>query len=180
MLSGTRRRLLCRAFVFARLLAIPVPDGPVVWPTVFFAFEAKTRNPAKDLEPGCGVAADLDLRLNRAKRVERLVEQVAHHARLGSIVSCSDIVDREVVVNPQVALDETRHLPRLASAVEVLQNENVAAAGGPTIAFAPTLLVRVRQRRADCVAQCRGILRAGGPDTVRETSLFHAVLSRTE
>src|SRR5258708_6205409 len=57
-------------------LAIPAPDRPVVGAAVLLAFEVETRDGLEDLEPGAGVAANLDLRPDRPKRVERLVEQV--------------------------------------------------------------------------------------------------------
>jgi hypothetical protein len=42
--------------------------------TVFLAFDIEARNGAKDLQPVRRIAANLDLRLDGAKRVEGLVE----------------------------------------------------------------------------------------------------------
>jgi hypothetical protein len=74
-------------------LAIPAPDRPVVGAAVLLAFEVETRDRLEDLEPGAGVAANLDLRLDRPKRVERLVEQVAHDAGLWLIPRSTDVTN---------------------------------------------------------------------------------------
>jgi hypothetical protein len=74
-------------------LPIPAPDRPVVRATVLLAFEVETGDRLKDVEPGTRVAADLDLRLDRPKRVERLVEQVAHDAGLWLIPSRAHVTN---------------------------------------------------------------------------------------
>jgi hypothetical protein len=141
---------------------------------IFLTFEMKARNAAKDLEPVSRVAANLDLRLGRTERIEGLVQQIAHHARLGRVAGGADVVDRQVVVDAQVALDEASHLPVVVGAVEAFQDEDVAAAGGTPIAFAVALVVWMREGGPDGVAQCRGVTCLGSPDTVRQTSFFHA------
>ena len=148
-------------------------------PSVLFAFEVKTRNVAKDVEPDTRVTADLDLRLDRSKRVECLVEQVAHDAGLRLVARGADVVDGQVVVHPQVTLDESGDLPIVAGAIEALEDEDVAAASGAAVAFAAALLVGVRQGGADGVAERRGVIRIGGADAVRQTSLFHGPSRRT-
>jgi hypothetical protein len=67
---------------------------------VLLALEIEARNVAEDLEPRARIAANLDLRLARPKRIERLVEQIAHDARLWPVTRCANIVDRQVIVNP--------------------------------------------------------------------------------
>jgi hypothetical protein len=74
-------------------LTIPAPDRPVVGAAVLLALEVETRDRLEDLEPGAGVAADLDLRLDWPKRVERLVQQVAHDARLWLIPGRTDVTN---------------------------------------------------------------------------------------
>jgi hypothetical protein len=61
--------------------------------TVLLTFEVETRDRLEDLEPGARVAADLDLRLDWSKRVERLVEQVAHDAGLWLIPSGAHVTN---------------------------------------------------------------------------------------
>jgi hypothetical protein len=61
--------------------------------TVLLAFEVEARNRLEDLEPGSGITADLDLRFDRSKRDERLVEQVAHDAGLWLIPSRANVTD---------------------------------------------------------------------------------------
>jgi hypothetical protein len=134
----------------------------------------KAWNAAEDLEPGGRVAADLDLRLHWSVRVEGLVEQIAHHAGLRNVASRANVVDRQVVVHAQVALDEASHLPVVVGAVEAFEDEDVAAAGGTSIAFAVALVVGMSEGRPDGVPQCRGVTCLGSPDTVRQTSFFHA------
>jgi hypothetical protein len=150
-----------------------------VRPSVLFALEVKARNVAKDVEPDGRVATDLDLRLDRSKRVERLIQQIAHDAGLGLLARGADVVDGQVVVHPQVALDESGDLPLVGGAIESLEDEDVAAAGGAAIAFAAALLIGVGQSCADSVAQGRGVIRIGGADAVRQTSLFHGASRRT-
>jgi hypothetical protein len=141
---------------------------------VLLAFEIEARNAAKDLQPQCRVAADLNLRLDWSERVEGLVEQVAHHAGLGCLTCGADVMDRQVVVHAHVALDEASHLPRLIWTIEMLQQEDVTAAGGPAVAFAMALIVWVREGGADGVTKRRGVTRLGRPDTVRQTFFSHA------
>ena len=90
---GCRLLRLLPLLVLTRTLAVPAPDRPVVRATVLFALQIEARNVAKDVEPGCRVAADLDLRLVRTKRVEGLIEQIADHARLRLVASRPHIVD---------------------------------------------------------------------------------------
>jgi hypothetical protein len=167
-------RLLRSLLVFSCALAIPAPDGPVMRPTILFAFEVEAWNAAKNVQPLGGVAADFDLRLHRPKRVERLVQQVPHDASLGRFASGADVVDRQVIVNTHVAFDETGNVPLLSGTIETFQQQDVAAARGTAIAFAMALLIRMCQGGADGSAQRRGVARLGSPDTVRQTSLFHA------
>jgi hypothetical protein len=134
----------------------------------------KAWNAAKDILPGGRVAADLDLRLHGSERIEGLVQQIAHHACLRHVASRADVVDRQVVVHAQVALDEASHLPVVVGAVEAFQDEDVAAAGGTPIAFAVALVVGMSEGGPNGVAQCRGVTCLGSPDTVRQTSFFHA------
>jgi hypothetical protein len=42
--------------------------------SILLTFQVKARNPPKDFQPYRGVASNLDLRLDRSERVERLVE----------------------------------------------------------------------------------------------------------
>jgi hypothetical protein len=126
-------------------LAIPAPDGPVVWPTILLAFEIEARDSLENLEPGVSVATNLDLRLERSERVERLVEQVAHDAGLWLIPSRADVTDGQIIVHAHVTLDKTRNVPVLGGAIVTLQDEDVAARRGATVAFAATLVVGMRQ-----------------------------------
>jgi len=61
--------------------------------TVLLTFEVEARNSLEDFQPGLRVAANFDLRLERSKRVERLVEQVAPDAGLWLISSRTDVTD---------------------------------------------------------------------------------------
>ena len=128
---------------FTGALAVPAPDRPVVRTAVFLAFEVEAWDGLENLEPGVSVAADFDLRLERSKRIERLIEQVAHDTGLWLIPSCADITDGQIIVHAHVALDETRDLPIVASAVVTLQDEDVAARRGAAVAFAAALVVGV-------------------------------------
>lgn len=147
--------------------------------TVLFALQVETWDAAEDLQPRGRVATDLDLRLHWSKRVEGLIEQVTHHASLRSVAGRADVVNRQVVINPHVALDEASDLPALAGAVEAFEHQNVAAAGRAAIALAAALLVWVRQAGTDGIPQRRGVIRLGRADTVCQTSLFHAAPCRT-
>jgi hypothetical protein len=122
-----------------------------VWAAVLFAFEVEPGDTAKDVQPGGGIPTDFDLGLDRAERIEGLVQQVADHAGLRLVAGRSDIVDGEVVVDAQVALDEPRHLPVMIRAVEALEDEDVAAAGRAAVALATALLIGMRQRGANSV-----------------------------
>jgi len=64
-----------------------------VGPTVLLAFKVETGDGLEDFEPGVGVTADLDLRFDWSKRVERLVEQVAHDPGLWLIPSRADVTN---------------------------------------------------------------------------------------
>jgi hypothetical protein len=116
-----------------------------VWPAVLLAFEIEAGDSLEDLQPGIRVAADLDLRFNRSKRVERLIEQITHNAGLWLIARRADITNGQVVIHAQVALDETGDLPVLARPVIALQDENVAAGGTAAVAFAAALVVGMGQ-----------------------------------
>jgi hypothetical protein len=144
-------------FRLARSLPIPAPDRPVVRATIFLAFQIEARNVAKDLQPGRRIPSDLDLRFDRSERVDRLVEEVAHHAVLRLGAGGADIANGQVVVHAHVALDEASHLPVVRRAIVVFEDQDVAATGGASIAFAPTLVVRVSQGRTDRFAQRRRI-----------------------
>jgi hypothetical protein len=113
---------------------------------VLLAFEVEARDGLENFEPGISIAADLDLRLDRSERVERLIEQVAHDAGLWLISSRADVTDGQIIVHTHVALDETSHVPVLGGAIVALQNEDVAARRGAAVAFAAALMVGVRER----------------------------------
>ena len=114
------------------------------------------------------------MRLDGPERVERLVQQIAHDAGLGRVARGANVVDRQIVVHAHVRLDEAGHLPGLARAIETLQEQNVPASGRAAIAFAVALLIWMREGCANCCTQCRGVTRLGSPDTVCQTSFFHA------
>jgi len=61
--------------------------------TVLLAFEVEARDGLENFQPGLSVAANFDLRLERSKRDERLVEQVAHDAGLWLIPSRTNVTD---------------------------------------------------------------------------------------
>jgi hypothetical protein len=160
--------------VLTGALSIPMPDGPVVGTSIFLTFEVEPGNTPKNLQPDRRVAADLDLGFDGSKRIEGLIEQIAYDANLGRVAGRADIVDGQVVVHAHVALDEARDLPVVQATVEALEDQDVAAAGGAAVALAAAVLIRMSQGRADGIAQSRGVVRLGSPDTVRQTSLFHA------
>jgi hypothetical protein len=60
---------------------------------VLLALEVEAWNVAKDLEPGGSVTSNLDLRLDGSKRVEGLLEQITHDARLRLVTGRANIVD---------------------------------------------------------------------------------------
>ena len=146
---------------------------------VLLAFQMKARNVAKDVQPDGRVAPNLDLRLGRPKRVECLIEEVADDACLGLVAGSADVVDGQVVIHAQVALDEACHLPIMGGAVKALEDENVAATGRATVAFAAALMVWVRQSGANRVTEGRGVARLGRTDAVGQTSFFHAASCAT-
>jgi hypothetical protein len=146
---------------------------------VLLTFQVKTWNAAKDLQPGRRVATDFDLRFDRAKGVEGLVEQVANDADLGRIPRGAHVVDRQAVVHAHVAFDKASDLPIVAGTIEALQYQDVTAAGGAAIALAAALLIWMRQRRTDGLAQRGGVGRFGSPNTIRQTSFFHAASCST-
>jgi hypothetical protein len=123
-----------------------------MWSAVLLAFQMETWDIAEDVQPGGRVATDLDLRLDGPKRVECLVEQVAHHADLWLVAAGADVVDRQIVIDTQVALDEASHVPVMRRAIETLEDEDVTAAGRAAVALAVPLLIGVSQRRADAIA----------------------------
>jgi hypothetical protein len=139
----------------------------------------ETWDVAENIQPGRRVAADLDLRLDWPKRVECLVEQVAHNASLRLVASRADVVDRQIVINTQVTLDKPGHLPVVRRPVKAFQHENVTPVGRTTVAFTAPLLIGVCQRGADSIAQGRGVACLGSTDAVCQTSFFHAALCRT-
>jgi len=126
---------------FFGALTIPAPDRPIVGTTVLLAFEVEARDSLKNFEPGVCVATDLDLRLERSERVERLIEQVAHDARLWLIPSRTDVTNRQIIVHTHVTLDETRDVPVLGSTIVAFEDEDVAARRGAAVAFAAALVV---------------------------------------
>jgi hypothetical protein len=128
----------------------------------------------KDFEPCTGITPNLDLRFDGSKRVEGLIEQVAHHANLRPVTGRPDVVDGQSVVDAQVTLDETGHLPVVQRTVEAFQDEDVTPAGGATIAFAAALLIWMCQGRGDRIAQPDRVTRLGGADAIRQPSFFHA------
>jgi hypothetical protein len=146
---------------------------------VLLTFEVEARNVAEDVEPGGRVATNLDLRLDGPKRVERLVEQIAHNAGLWRVARRTHIVDRQVIVNPKMALDKAGHLPLLRGPVEALEHQDVAAAGGAAIAFATPLPIGMGERSVDSVTQGRGVARLSRTDAVGQTSFFHGAPCRT-
>jgi hypothetical protein len=173
------RRARCLALGFFGVLAIPAPDGPVVRAAVLLALEVEARDGLKDLQPVAGITTNLDLRARWAKRVEGLVEQIAHHARLWLIASRTNVADRQVVVHAHMALDEASQLPVLGRSIVVFEDEDVAACRGPTIALAAALVVRVGQRTADRFAQRHGVVHLGGADAICQTTFFHGACCRT-
>jgi hypothetical protein len=124
-----------------------------VRPSVLLAFNEEPGDAAEDLEPTGGIATDLDLRASRAERVERLVQKVAHHAHLRLVAMRAEVADRQVVVDPHVALDEAGDVVGVLLAVVALQHQQIAARGGAAVALAPTLVVGMSQRGADLGAQ---------------------------
>jgi hypothetical protein len=139
----------------------------------------EARNRAEDLQPRIGVAANLDLRFDRPKGVERLVEQIPHDAGLWLIAGGTDIANRQVVVHAQVTFDKAGDLPVMRHAIVALENKNVAAAGAAPIALAVPLLVWMGKRRADRITQRRCVAGFGGTNAVRQTCFFHCASLRT-
>jgi hypothetical protein len=164
---------------FLGTLSIPTPDRPIVWATIFLAFEIEARNRLKDLQPRGGVAPDLDLRFNWSKRVECLIEQIAHDAGLWLIARRANVTDRQVVVHAHVAFDEPGDVPMLGCAVVALEDEDVAARRGAGIALTPPLVVGVGEGRTDRVTQRRGVRCFGRTDAISQTSFFHSASCRT-
>jgi hypothetical protein len=147
--------------------------------TILFAFEEETWARPKDVEPGARVAPDLDLGLDGPKRVEGLVEQIAHHGCLRLITGRAHIADRQVVVNAHMTFDEARDLPIVTRAVVTLEDEDVATTRCATVAFASALVVGMGEGRADRVAQRLGVARLGSADAVGEPTFFHVASCRT-
>jgi hypothetical protein len=146
---------------------------------VVLALQIKARNAAEDLEPGRRVAADLDLRFDRSERVERLVQQVAHDAGLWLIARGAHVADRQVVVDAHVALDKAGDLPVVRLAIVALEDEDVATAGGASVALAPARVVGVGERAADGVTQRFAVGGFSSSNAVCETAFFHAASCRT-
>jgi hypothetical protein len=146
---------------------------------IFLAFEVEAWDIAKDVQPDCRITTNLDLRLNRTKRVERLIEQVAHDAGRWLIAGRADIAYRKVVVDAHVALDKTGHLPVLGSAVIAFEDEDIAAAGCATVTLAPALVVWMGEGRANGIPKRRSVAGLGGADAIGQTSFFHSASCRT-
>jgi hypothetical protein len=146
---------------------------------ILLAFEEPAGNAAEDLQPGAGVAADLDLRRRRAEGVKRLVQQVADHSSLGRVTMRAHVADGKVVVDAHVALDETCHVPGMPLAIVALEHQQVTPAGGAAVAFAPALVVRMGQRGADLGAQRGSIARLGRANAVRDGRVVLLAVHRT-
>jgi hypothetical protein len=146
---------------------------------IFLAFEIEAGDVAEDVQPDRRVAPNLDLRFDRAKRVERLVEQIAHDTSLRFVAGRPDIANRQVVVHAHVALDKTSHLPVLGGAVVAFEDEDVAPAGSPGVTLAPTLVIRMREGRANSIPKRDGVAGLGGADAIGQTSFFHSASRRT-
>jgi hypothetical protein len=78
-----------------------------------------------------------------------------------------------------VALDKTRDVPVLGSAIVAFEDEDVAAGGGTVVAFAAALVVGMRQGGADGIAQGFRVFGLGGADAVGQPSFFHCASRRT-
>jgi hypothetical protein len=163
----------CLTLGLLRVLSIPAPDGPVVGSAVFLALEVEAGDRLKDFQPVAGITTDLDLRAGRSKRVEGLVEQVAHHASLRLVASGTDVADGQVVVDTHVAFDETRQLPVMCRSVIALQDKNVATRRGTPIALAAALVVGMSQRTPDRLPQRSGVVDLGSSDAISQTTFFH-------
>ena len=150
-----------------------------MWPSILLALEVEARDGTENLEPGRSVAPNFDLRFDWPKRVDCLIEQIPHDARLRLIPRGPDIANRQVIVNAHVTLDEAGHMPRLRRSVEAFEDEDVAAAGGAPIALATALMIGVSQRRTDPRAQRFNVACLGRADAICQTSFFHAGSRRT-
>jgi hypothetical protein len=168
-----RLRRLRRLGRFARVLTIPAPDRPVVRAAVLLALQIEAGDGAEDVEPGACVATDFDLGFDRAERVERLIEEIAHHAGLRFVAGGADVADAEVVVDAHVALDKSGDLPIMGWPIVTFEHEDVAAAGGAGVALATPLVIGVRERGADRIAELLSVVRLSGANAVGETSFFH-------
>src|SRR5207253_9728903 len=93
-----RGRQLAPPLVFTSASTIPAPDGPVMRAAILLTYDVAAGNTTKNVQPRRRVAADLDLRLDGSKRVEGLVQQVAHHACLRHVAGRPDVAHREIVV----------------------------------------------------------------------------------
>jgi hypothetical protein len=141
--------------------------------TVFFAFAIEAGDCLKDLQPVGRVASNLDLRASGSKRIERLIEQVAHDTSLWLIADRTDVAYGQVVVHTHVALEEASDLPIVSCAVVVLEDEDVASARGALITLPAAMMIGMRQRTSDRIAQRLGIAGLGSADAVGQTSFFH-------
>ncbi len=108
-----------------------------------------------------------------------MIEQVTHDTRLWLVASGANITDGQIVVHTQVAFDEARDLPVLARPIIALEDEDVAARRGASVARAPTLVVGVGERRTDGTAQRQRITGLGRADPIRQTSFFHSASRST-
>jgi hypothetical protein len=147
----SRWRALRRALVLARTLAVPAPDRPIVRSTVLLTFQMKARNAPEDFQPGGCVATNFDLRLDRAKGIEGLIEQIPHNPCLRLRSRGPNVMDRQVVIHAHVALDKASHLPLLVGSVEALQDQDVAPTRRSAVAFTAALVIWMCERCADAV-----------------------------
>jgi hypothetical protein len=134
---------------------------------VLLTFEEEARDTTEDVQPGAGVAANLDLRSGRAERVKRLLEQVAHDGALRLVAVRAHVANGQVFVDAHVALDETCHVPGMPLAIVAFEDQQVTPAGGATIALAFAFLVGMGQRGADLGAQRNVIAWIGRPNAIR-------------
>jgi hypothetical protein len=146
---------------------------------VFLTLTVETRDAVEDVQPCASVAANLDLRPGRAKRVEGLVEQVADDPVLRLVAGGADVANREVVVHTHMAFDEASDVPAMRLAVEALEDQDVAPAGGTAVALAVAAGIRVGEGGANSLTQRCVIRRFGGPHSIGKASLFHGGSCRT-
>jgi len=140
---------------------------------VLLTFDIEAGNCAEDVQPCARVATDLDLGLERSEGIERLVQQVAHHARLRLVTGRADVSDTEIIVYAHMALDEAGDLPIMGLSIVALEDEDVATAGGASVTFAAALMIGVGEGGADGLAEFLGVAGLSRAHAIGETSLFH-------